>query len=326
MFSRIVVPLDGSARAERAALTAARIARSAGSSLVFLRVVEVPVRTGPAFEAPPVMLGQIEQDVVGATEYLRRLAGRPEFADIPIDDVALEGRVAETILETAADEHADLLVMCSHGQGGAFRWALGSVARELARHAAIPVLILREEGAIPGGPGVTMAHTAAVALDGSAFSERGIEAAAMLLSSLSDQTPAELLLVRVVFQKDSERGAHPQEATALAEARAYLEQVLEQHANSIRPYNVRLRSLVLQGDDVAGRLINLAHAAPQEGLVSGVDFLAIATHGRGGFQRLRQGSVTERILRTSRMPLLVFPMLAPSAETTDTATTELHHD
>ena len=309
MFRRLLVPLDGSARAERAALTAARIARATGSSILLHRVVEVAARTGPAFEVPPVMLSQIEHDIVNATEYLERFAGRPEFTGLAIDKIVLEGGVADTIIETIADESVDLVVMCSHGQGGVLHLALGSVARGLARHAPVPLLILRENGSIPGSDTSAPAHRALVALDGSAFAERAIKPAATLLAGLSAGQSAELMLVRVALQASGPSGT-----SNGVEAGQYLAALRERLQQTPAEYPVQVASQVLHGSHVAKTLIEAAGGGMRDEREPVYDFLAVATHGRGGLQRLRLGSVTGDILRDARVPLLIIPLLTPASD------------
>jgi nucleotide-binding universal stress UspA family protein len=84
MFKRILVPLDGSSRAEQAIPVAARIARALGDSVTLLRVVTTPVDYGP-YIAPPATYAKetINADLAEATAYLEKIATSDELVGIP---------------------------------------------------------------------------------------------------------------------------------------------------------------------------------------------------------------------------------------------------
>ena len=75
MFKRILVPLDGSGRAERALPVAARLARASGGSIVLVRVVSTAPATMPSASAKPILIQTVgEADRVQAESYLRGVA------------------------------------------------------------------------------------------------------------------------------------------------------------------------------------------------------------------------------------------------------------
>ena len=79
MYKRILVPLDGSARAERAIPVAARIARALGGSVILLRVATAPVDTGKYSSTSGYVEEEADTDLTGATSYLENIAG----SDVP---------------------------------------------------------------------------------------------------------------------------------------------------------------------------------------------------------------------------------------------------
>lgn len=312
MFKRILVPLDGSQRAERAAYVAERLARATGSEVLFTRVVDVPVRLEQSIELPQVVLAPIEDNLETAQEYLSRFAHRPDFTDSDVEVLALEGPVAATLLETAVSESADLIIMCSHGRTGASRWPLGSAAQKLARRSPVPILVLREGGSLPGITSATqrICPRALVALDGSALSERALAPAVNLATGLAFPDRAELHLLHVLAHAAEQAERYELEMqNATAYLRSLAERVTREAPAERRPA-VEV-SVVLQRD-VAGVLIDhaagrhRANATPAEHRPE-YDFVAMATHGRGGWQRLMLGSVTERVLHAVRVPLLIVP-------------------
>jgi len=128
MFKRILVPLDGSARAEKAIPVAARIARALGGSVILLRVATAPVDTGKYSTTSEFVEEAVDADLDEVTSYLQNIAGSGELAGIPTEVKTTIGAIAPTILSAAQSYHASLIVMCSHGYTGFQRWVLGSVA------------------------------------------------------------------------------------------------------------------------------------------------------------------------------------------------------
>ncbi|HZU68038.1 MAG TPA: universal stress protein [Ktedonobacteraceae bacterium] len=150
MFRRILVPLDGSSRAEEALPVAEHMARSAGASILLLRVIDTSPESMPTVPTRPALfqsVGQVEQ--AQAESYLGAIATTDQFHGIAVQTRAEFGLVAPTILSVAATEKADIIVLCSHGFSGVTRWVMGSVAEKVARYSDIPVLVLREGGPIP---------------------------------------------------------------------------------------------------------------------------------------------------------------------------------
>lgn len=318
MFKRILVPLDGSARAERAAFVAARCARSTGSAVLLLRVVHAPARIGLTGEPPILAMAAAEEDVLQVSAYLEQFARREEFRDVDVETEALEGQVTSTILEVAAEDRVDALMLCSHGRSGLTRWAFGSVAHTLVRNSPVPVFVLRaKDSTFP----TDEAHglRALVALDGSGRAERAILPAADLVESLSGGKQATLRLVRVVEVPDTSGGgahdAHDATSGDVADRHQRLHAHMIEEANSyLRDVTDRLIKVELAGrmvvvehevithHDVGGALIDAATGV--SGSVA-CDVMAIATHGRTGVQGWMVGSIAERVLDAAPIPLLV---------------------
>ncbi|MGZ3581147.1 MAG: universal stress protein [Ktedonobacterales bacterium] len=315
MFKLILVPLDGSERAERAAFVAARCARSTGSALLFLRVVHAPARLGLTGEPPMLAMTAAEEDVLHVATYLDQFARREEFKDLDIETQALEGDVVETILEVAADEQVDAVMLCTHGRSGIMRRAFGSVAHGLVRSSPVPVFVLRaKDSAFHSDE----AHglRAMVALDGSERAEHALLPAADLVESLSVAKPATLWLVRVVPIPDvppsggndsvsgewteRQRDLH---AHMVEEATTYLRKVSDRLIyNELAGRMIAVEQAVIPYPDIGGALINAATGAISPGRC---DVIAMATHGRTGIQGWMVGSIAERVLDAAPIPMLV---------------------
>ena len=309
MFSRIVVPLDQSGRAERAIPVAARLARATRGEVILTHVLIVPLEyatpiTPGAYAAPALDLLQTE-----AEDYLRRMADLPVLSDLHVSiDVSI-GPTAIAILDTVEQHNADSIVMTTHGRTGFTRWALGSVARHVVRHAHVPVLAVREEGSSPFDAHGSPVIRALVPLDGSAIAEEAVEAAVRTVTALaSPGRPGAITLAMIIDPTYAAAGYAPE--TLLRDgAVSYLERIAARLDHDYP--GVKVSWLALGDRDVAAALVRLAEQGVADGVLAGEsapgvsDMIAMTTHGRTGVARLVLGSITERVLEISQLPLLV---------------------
>jgi len=158
MYSRILVPLDGSPIASRGLAQALRLAKALGSSLQLLHVVEVRRLLVEANEqATPDRL------VDGwrlAGERLLAAAAEEARAQCVAVDATVRADPAQRVSDLIADEArrvgAGLIVMGTHGRRGLLRLALGSDAEAVLRSSPVPVLLVRaSEVAATAPPPVT---------------------------------------------------------------------------------------------------------------------------------------------------------------------------
>jgi len=150
MFRRIIVPLDGSERAEQALPVAAHLAQSSGGTVVLLQVFAIS--SGAAWqvmEGSPWVQEELDTERVSVKSYLEKVASKEALLDVATEIVVADGMPAEQILKVADAQQANLIVMCSHGYTGFKRWVIGSVAQKVARHGHVLVLILREGAGVP---------------------------------------------------------------------------------------------------------------------------------------------------------------------------------
>jgi nucleotide-binding universal stress UspA family protein len=316
MFKRIVVPLDGSSLAKQSLPIAARVARASGASLILLRVLTILEEPdwGPTRGVPFDHQVITDKERAEAAAYLSHIIEeRTELEGLGIVTVIAEGDAAQNILAIAQDRQADLIIMNSHGYTGFKRWVLGSVAEKVARHSTVPVFILRE--AVGSSTMLQAAnHTirVMVAVDGSTLSEVTLPFAMSLAVALAYPARAALKLVRVLSLAYSEAKIAVQNDRTAVEAKEYLASLEERICHNEEAAKLAsITATVTLDADIAGALIDLAEEG-EEGREleagersGGCDVIALATHGRGGFQRWVLGSVTERVLRRTKLPLLI---------------------
>lgn len=134
----IVFPTDFSACAGHALPMACALARDYGARLVIVHVKAPPVAAyselGPLVAEPAELAHELK---------LRLEEIRPPDESIPVEHQFREGDAAEEIVQVAEEEHADLVVMATHGRTGLGRLLMGSVAEEVLRRAPCPVLTLK---------------------------------------------------------------------------------------------------------------------------------------------------------------------------------------
>lgn len=307
MFRRILIPLDGSARAESALPVAARLARAYGGSLILVEVIETSRDYG-AYLQP-----LIDEEKAAAREYLEAIAKAEHTEGLESEIKVLTGAVGSTILETVRTSRADLIVMCSHGYTGVQNWMLGSIAEKVARHSAVPVLILRESAPLASLP-LQQPVRALVPLDGSPFSEAALEPAASLVAELAASIgqAGELHLLRVNdlpltggrLKSQAMIDSQTREQ-ARQQAQDYLEKLSARLQEAeMAELNITVTFSVVGNPDVAGAIIRKAEGAGADA-GSALTLIAMATHGRGGMSQFVLGSVTERVLHHTKLPLLV---------------------
>lgn len=304
MFHHVLVPLDGSVRAERALPVAAQIARATAGSLLLVRVVSPPIDYGGGLSPVPIMNEQVvESEMQGAADSLTAVAARPLLAGIEIATEVLFGFPAQQLSEAARIHGSDLVVLCSHGRTGLARWALGSVAHTLVHQSMTPVLVLRQEKELVRREHMRPLCTL-VPLDGSLLAEAALAPAQALTEALATPGRGALHLVQVikVFQSRAGEGfANELNEEALWLARAYLTTVTRRVESKATERVSEVTSSVECASDVVSALLDVAE---QEG-TDGCDLIAISTHGRGGLERWAMGSVTDRLLNASTLPVLI---------------------
>lgn len=322
MLRRILVPLDGSAHAERAVPLAARIAHASGGTVVLLRVVSMTVEFWPSL-APPLpsaaMQTMIEVRRAEATNYLEEVARSNYLTGIETDRKVLSGPVAVTILSVARTSQVGLIVMSSYGCTGSTRWVLGSVAEKVTRHASVPVLVLPDPGPMPVDveAGIERPWRALVPLDGSPLAEAALVPASQLLAALSAPAQGELHLVLVVKLPSRVATRNGQahldggmRAYLQQEAEAYLHAVVDRlRKNAWADHGPLVTWSIAFDADVADVLLRIAESSEDAEHTGGhdgdCDLIVMTTHGRGGLQDWALGNVTLRVLGATRLPLLI---------------------
>jgi nucleotide-binding universal stress UspA family protein len=146
MYNTILVPLDGSQRAERILPNVEALAEKFGSQVILLQVIEPLVIGVSPYDAGSFYVAEeIERRNNEANSYLANLQSQLHEKQITVQAYVEYGPVVATILELANKYNVDLIALASHGRTGMARVFYGSVAAGILNQAAQPLLIIRAQ-------------------------------------------------------------------------------------------------------------------------------------------------------------------------------------
>ena len=140
-YKKIVLASDGSEYAWYAAQHALALAKQMGSEVIALFVVN----PHEAFSVGIHVAEARAEMTAQGTRALRRIAELADSLQVSLRTDLLEGDPKTTLVEVAAQQGADCLVVGSHGASGLERALLGSVSEYCVRHASCPVLVVRPQ-------------------------------------------------------------------------------------------------------------------------------------------------------------------------------------
>jgi universal stress protein A len=139
-FRKILIAVDESAFAARAADSGFELARLLGAEVALIHVVDPSLVAAPESGIPAgELMSMAEQD---GKRLVAAFSQRALLQPPPLEFVHV-GKPAAEIVRAAKEWPADLIVIASHGRGGVQRLLLGSVAEAVMRHAACPILVVR---------------------------------------------------------------------------------------------------------------------------------------------------------------------------------------
>jgi nucleotide-binding universal stress UspA family protein len=314
MYRNILVPLDGSEFGEQALPLALTVARRTGATLHLIHV-HTPQVT--AYLEGGGFLGDDLDDRLKAEEedYLNKTVRR--LADVapglPVTTRLLDGDVTNELTHHAAAAGMDLVVMTTHGRGAFARFWLGSVADSIIRRLPMPLLLVHPHDGDPDLKAEPNLKHFLLPLDGTPLAEEMVEPVAELAAALK----ASVTLVRVIepvppvpwmpealpinesVQTMLDRVEELQNKLK-AEAASYLAGVARKFQDRSIPVETSVR---VERQP--------AKAILHEVVADGCDLVAIETHGRRGLSRLILGSVADKVIRGSAVPVLVHRPLNP---------------
>ncbi len=273
-MTTIMVPVDGSEASKKAVPFAAQLARAQNGEVLLVRVLQPIALEYQTFETPldPDVYENLFKSLEEQAEAEVALVRDSLTAQsIKARMMTPRGFPASTLLDVEQTEHADLVVMATHGRTGVARFALGSVADRLVREGSVPVLLIRRD--TPAGRSL---KSAVVMLDGSGVAERALS----VVEQLGGKPLETVTLYQVVANADDR-----------AAAKTYLDAV----ATRLGRPGLTINPMV----DVGNPRQTIDRPAREH------DLVILSTHGREGFDRLRHGNVAEAVVREVQAPVLL---------------------
>jgi nucleotide-binding universal stress UspA family protein len=275
MYTKIVVPLDGSPLSEVALPYAEEIAGRLGCNLVLFTAL--PVEDQEEIQNHASYISRMIDITRRQVEKYTKNTGDK---NVNVDAATYIGNPAEGILNYAEKSYPSLIVMATHGRSGVGRWAVGSVADKVVRATTRqPLLLIRAKGAHPDVRAKRTLKKAVVPLDGSPLSEAVIP----YIKEIANLLKMEVTLIQVIQKTNGYR----------ADAEAYLKEWCERFAEQgiTSKYEVRSGS-------AAEQIIDLVDNAAS-------DLVAMSTRGQTAINLWSLGSVAQKVLLGGTSPLLL---------------------
>ena len=308
----ILVPLDGSAIAEQMLPHVRQLAPILAAQVHLIRVISdaevarVLAHDGdllyelggrsPVKDLDVQRMGDLLRQ--RAEVYLTARAAALCEAGLDVAIIVRDGSPAEQLIAEAEHDHDTLIALATHGYSGLRRWALGSVADKVLHAATSPVFLLRAVAQPPAG--VRPWKRILAPLDGSALAEQVLP----LAIELASRARAELMLLHVAAPLiDYVPGLSPFSRpipTSIAFPELLCEQAQQQLAatiNRLGTHDVVITPVVLFGYP--------AEAIVDAAIDYQTDLIVMATHGYSGLRRWALGSVADKVLHASPVPLLL---------------------
>ena len=278
LYTRLLVPLDGSAESEAALAPAGVLARALNAEAVLLRVVD-----------------DASEGDAQAGEYLNRVA--TTLTGIQTQVAVARGDTAETIAAETVSRAADLIVMATHTRGGGLEHLLvGRTSERIVADSRVPVVLTR-----PGTPPMARLERMLVAVDGSPGGLVALGAAARLARAVH----ASIRVLRVVsplplWIYDPTLGLNtgplidPRwDESRREHAETYVNQVATQVAES----GLEVTADALVGD-VPATIVDQA-------VSQAADLIVMGTHARVGIARAALGSTAADVVKRAAQPVLL---------------------
>lgn len=295
MFSRILVPLDGSRLSEASLPAAAQFAIRFDAQIILLHVIE---RDAPT----EVHKERHLTDAKEASSYLTDVAARA-FApgsrveshvhDVPVTDVA------RAIVEHAAREfQADFIVTCTHGRSGVRDLLYGSIAQRIVAQGRLPLLLIK-----PGRQDFEIGRIL-VPLDPESAHDASIEPAASVAAAF--QAEVQLLsviptLATLTGEAAATTSLMPITAQAMLELQQeQSDQHLQEHQDALQQRGLVATSLTARGEPAA-QIVQVADRG-------GADLIVLSTHRKTGLGAFWSKSVAPRVAQSTQKPLLLVPL------------------
>jgi nucleotide-binding universal stress UspA family protein len=148
MYKKVLVPLDGSALAEKVLPHVSALAKATGAEVTLITVIQLTMGASASkLEAAPEAHNRAL--MAEAQLYLQKVQRDLKNQWVAAHYFALEGDIAGEIITYGEQKGFDLIAMATHGRSGVDRFIMGSIAEKVVRSTVKPVLLIRALAVIP---------------------------------------------------------------------------------------------------------------------------------------------------------------------------------
>jgi nucleotide-binding universal stress UspA family protein len=298
MIKHLLVPLDGSILAESVLPTAASLAKKINTEITFIHIIEK--------DAPQQVHGQSHlTSPEQAAEYLKSIADMEIFKGLSISaHVHEEGEknIPLSIAQHSKELNQDLVVMCTHGSSGLHGMLFGSIAQQVIALGKIPVLLINPSK--EKIKSVSRFNNFLIPLDGNPDHEQALDFA----SGLAKICKANIHLLVAIPHFGNMSGGFTQTNRLLPGTTT---QMMDMIVSDAEEYLGKLRKELEQKGIKATTQAsrdNPANAIIKAAKDINADLIILATHGTKGAEALLEGSITPKISKSSKIPLLLVPV------------------
>jgi hypothetical protein len=265
-MEKLLIATDGSEYSKSALREAINLAKICSSKLIAVSVV----KTNPEFEdLVPQVIDKIEKEASEHLDSIKKMASK-ESIDCEIM-LHLSEEPYQDIIDEAAKNQVNMIIVGTHGRTGIKRLMMGSVTAKVIGHATCNVLVVPVTAKVE-------CKNILIATDGSRYSD----AVAIEAIGISKRCGSSLIVISVATSDEEIKSAEDnvKKVVELAEKEG-----------------IKTDGLAVKG-------------IPYEAIVDaskrkGADLIVVGSHGRTGLERLLMGSVTERVIGHSESAVLV---------------------
>ncbi len=300
MINHILVPLDGSSLAECVLPHVMAIAPVTNAHVTLIHVLEHPDTSNGSLPIDPMGWHMQKQELQA---YLEQTVERLQNSGLDASQALLEGKPAESIIEFAHANNADLIALSTHGRTGLSGWNVSSVVQKVLLRSYRSILLAR---AYTYASGEEIKYKRLfIGSDGSARAEFMLPVAISLAQFHKSE-----VVIGTVVQKPQliQRMPPSEEATKLIDQLTDENQKIaahyhEQLTTQLSLKGIRVRSTVAVADHVVSALHDMVDE-------SQADLVMLVAHGESGERRWPYGSIATSFIAHGSTPLIIMQDLS----------------
>lgn len=280
----IVVLLDGSDNAAKAVPLARMIAQGLKAKITLASSIRQR-----SLESPEQYQTKTEERML----YLTGMAEALRTAEVESQATTQPGSPIDMMKTLISQNGFDLVVTTTRGRSGMPNWLQGGFSHNLVQKIDKPVLLVQLDE--QGNGVLNRVGSILVALDGSSYAERALPYARALAKAFGSRLV--LLCVPAVPEAQDYRAAADVIEKIRNKAEMRMRKYLEATASLLRRDGIRVKTRVA-GSIPAQTIIAVAREEK-------VDLIILTSQGRGGFNALLMGSVAERVVQNTQLPVFM---------------------